>query len=171
MIPKQINSVHRRFDGRFGGLVWNEENGKRPVAFASRYLNEAKKNYAVNELEPLAVKWATENFKHYLMGRQIIVEIDHKALVSVFNRHRMRKECNGRFTRWQIRLLPSDFEVKNVAGSRMGIAEYLIRNPIFKTPPAEDASELVVPLIRRPNQQKKIMYLRTAIQIMNLAAQ
>ena len=50
-----------------GATLWQtDEEGKQPVAFASRYLNSAEQNYATNELELLAVKWATEHFKQYL---------------------------------------------------------------------------------------------------------
>ena len=67
-------------------LLWQiGEQGSRAVAFASRYLCRAEKNYAINELELLAVKWATEYFKFYLLGRQFLVETDHKALVALFS--------------------------------------------------------------------------------------
>ena len=84
-----------------GATLWQEDSeGRRPVAFASRFLNAAERNYAINELELLAVKWATEHFKHYLLGRRFTIETDHKALVAVLNRHRMTKEYSSRITRW-----------------------------------------------------------------------
>ncbi len=68
-----------------------DESGKRAVAFAYGFLCKAEKRYAINELELLAVIWAVGHFKFYLMGRKFQVETDHKALVSVFGRHRMNK--------------------------------------------------------------------------------
>ncbi len=65
------------------GKLMKMANGLSP----SRYLHQAEQNYATNELDLLAVKWATEHFKHYLLGRHFTVETDRKALVSVFNRH------------------------------------------------------------------------------------
>ena len=52
-----------------GATLWQaEEDGRRPVAFASRYLGDSGKNYAQNELELLGVVWGVELFKPYIMG-------------------------------------------------------------------------------------------------------
>ncbi len=41
-----------------GATLWQaEEEGRRPVAFASRYLGDSEKNYAQNDLELLGVVW------------------------------------------------------------------------------------------------------------------
>ena len=40
-------------------------SGWHPFSFASRYLNVAEKKYSTNELELLAVVWATERFRNY----------------------------------------------------------------------------------------------------------
>ena len=45
-----------------------DEKGRRAVVFASRYLSNALKMYAINELELLTVKWAMEHFTLYLLG-------------------------------------------------------------------------------------------------------
>ncbi len=75
-----------------GATLWQEdETGRRPVAFASRFLNSAEHNYAIKELELLVAKLATENFQQYLLGRRLIIETDHKAFIAVFNRHLMYK--------------------------------------------------------------------------------
>ncbi len=42
--------------------LWQKvEDGRRPVAFASRYLSDSEKNNAPNELELLALHWAIES--------------------------------------------------------------------------------------------------------------
>ncbi len=108
----------------------------------------------MNELELLAVKWATEYFKHNLLGRQFTIETDHKALVSVCGKHRRFKDYSPRLTRWQMRLLPYDFTVKYVPGSQMGITDYLSRDPISPAPPPLDEKELVIAIIKELNVQK-----------------
>ena len=100
-----------------GATLWQNEvvgkdsNGepkmsRRPLAFASRFLDNSERNYAPNELELLAVVRGVECFKHYLLGRKFRSETDHKALVSVFNRERINKEYSPRLIRWRHRLLP-----------------------------------------------------------------
>ncbi len=151
-----------------GATLWQtDENGKRPVAFASRYLNSAEQNYAINELELLAVKWATEHFRHYLLRRKFTIETDHKAIISVFNRHRAHKEYSSRLTRWQMRLLPFEFEVIYKPGSQMGITDYLSRDSTFPAPPPKDESSLVISIIKQLNINKNLFLLQTAPRYRN----
>ncbi len=110
----------------------------------------------------LTVKWGTEHFKHYLRGRHFAVETDHKALISVFNRHRAHKEYSARLTRWQMRLLPFDFTVFYTPGSRMGITNYLSRDPAFKAPPPKHESSLVIAIIKQLNIQKSLSLIERA---------
>ena len=43
-------------------------SGWHPISNASRYLNPAEKKYSTNELELLAVVWATEHFRNTYMA-------------------------------------------------------------------------------------------------------
>ncbi len=107
-----------------GATLWQiDEHGRRAVAFASRYLFRAEKNYAINELELLAVKWAIEYFKFYLRGRLFQVETDHTALVAVLGRNRSNREYSSRLIRWRMRLIPFEFDIVYKPGSSMGITE------------------------------------------------
>ena len=52
----------------------------KPVAFASRSLKPAEKNYSAIELECLAIWWCvTDKFRPYLEGQQFVLETDHKC--------------------------------------------------------------------------------------------
>ena len=51
-----------------------------PVAFLSRKLNSAEKNYSVYDKELLAVINALKHWKHFLYGRDFTVRTDHQAL-------------------------------------------------------------------------------------------
>ena len=52
---------------------WSDQNEWVPIAFASRYLNCQEKKYSTNELELLAVVWAVDCFKHYLLGKEFVI--------------------------------------------------------------------------------------------------
>ena len=51
-----------------------QEDGRcHPVAFASRALSPAEKNYSITDLETLAVAWALAHFRIYLYGQKVTV--------------------------------------------------------------------------------------------------
>ena len=103
--------------------------GWKTIAFASRFLNSNEERYSVNELELLGVVWAIEYFKYYLFGKTFTVLTDHKALLSVLKSHRSNKSYNSRLTRWIDRLLPFDFNIEHIPGTRMGLVDYISRQP------------------------------------------
>ena len=51
--------------------------GMQPVAYASRALNSAERNYAQIEKEMLAIVFGTNKFDLYIYGKQVSVETDH----------------------------------------------------------------------------------------------
>ena len=56
-------------------------NGEeRPVAFASRALSPAERNYSATKREALACLWACERWHYYLYGRRFLLQTDHQAL-------------------------------------------------------------------------------------------
>ena len=65
------------------GVVLGQRKNKilHPIYYASKALNEAQKNYTVTEQELLAVVFAFENFRSYLLGTRVIVHTDHLALI------------------------------------------------------------------------------------------
>ena len=106
-----------------------EKNEWIPISFASRYLNNQEKKYSTNELELLAVVWAVDRFKHYLLGKEFVIVIDHKALTSALEGNRSNKTYQSRLTRWVDRLLPYQFKIVHILGKDMGIVDYLSREP------------------------------------------
>ncbi|XP_049399730.1 uncharacterized protein LOC125863764 [Solanum stenotomum] len=68
--------------------------------------------FTVTEQELLAVVYAFENFRAYLLGTKVIVHIDHSAL-----RYLMaKKDVKPRLIRWVLLLQEFDFEVKDQKG-------------------------------------------------------
>ena len=107
--------------------------GWKTVAFASRFLNSNEERYSINELELLGVVWAIEYFKYNLFGKNFTVLTDHRALLSVLKSHRSKKSYNIRLTRWIDRLLPFDFNIEHIPGTRMGLVDYISRQPNQKS--------------------------------------
>ena len=107
-------------------------DGWRPIAFASRFLNSCEERYSVNELELLGVVWSTEYFKNYLYGKHFKVITDHRALLSIIKERKSNKSYNSRLTRWVDRLLPFQFDIEHLPGAKMGLVDYISRNPSQK---------------------------------------
>ena len=83
----------------------------------------------MNELELLAVIWAVDRFKHYLLGKEFILATDHKALTSTLSEYKSNKTYQSRLTRWVDRLLPYQFKVVHKPGKVMGVVDYMSREP------------------------------------------
>ena len=115
------------------------------IAYASRFLNSLEEKYSVNELELLGVVWAIEHFKYYLYGKHFTVITDHQALISALNASQRSKTSQSRLIRWIDRLIPFHFDIKHLAGNKMGLIDYMSRNPIgLAIPPSEYDEEFVV---------------------------
>ena len=55
------------------------------MAFDSRKLNPAERNYHTTDQEMLAIVDASGYWRHYLIGKEFIIKTDHKALQYFFS--------------------------------------------------------------------------------------
>ena len=64
------------------GAVLGQRKGKKMhiIYYASQTLDEAQKKYVTTEKELLAIVFAFEKFRSYLVGSKVIVHTDHAAL-------------------------------------------------------------------------------------------
>ena len=74
-----------------------------PVAYASRSLNQAERNYGITELETLAVVWAVTHFRAFLYGNKVTVYTDHTAVKAVLK----APNPSGKHARWWTRVYGS----------------------------------------------------------------
>lgn len=61
------------------------DNELRPIAFFSKKLSKAQKNYSAYDRELLAIYEAIKHFRYLLEGRQFVIRTDHKPLTYAFN--------------------------------------------------------------------------------------
>ena len=102
----------------------NENGEERPIAFASKALQNAQHNYAATELELLAVMWAvTEKFEQYLLGKEFVIVSDHQPLRQIVKNSTESK----RMKRWLTKLQEYNFEVVYKPGNELTNADALSR--------------------------------------------
>ena len=94
-----------------------------------RFLNSVEDRYSINDLELLGVVWSIEGFKYFLYGKPFTVITDHRALLSIMIEKRADKSYNSGLTRWADRLLPFDSSINHLLGSKMGLVDYISREP------------------------------------------
>ena len=75
-----------------GAILYQEKDGlKRVIAYVSRALGKAERNYPAHKLEFLALKWAvTDKFKDYLYGAKFVVYTDNNPLTYVLSKGQTR---------------------------------------------------------------------------------
>jgi hypothetical protein len=109
------------------GAVLAQKDGKlEPViAYASRTLTAAEKNYGITELECLAIMWAVKYFRQYIYGSKLTIITDHSALTWLLNSS--SESTNRRLERWKIMLSEYDFDIQYRKGSTNANADALSR--------------------------------------------
>ena len=95
---------------------------ERVVSYASRSLTPREKNYSTMEKEALAIVFATQHFRVYLVGHKFQIITDHRALKWLHS-----IEPKGRIARWIMDLQEFDFTVAHRPGVSNANADALSR--------------------------------------------
>ena len=113
------------------GAVLLQKQGRlwKPVAFASRSLSSTEQRYAQIEKEALALTWACEKFSEYIIGKEIILETDHKPLIPLLG-DKSLDSLPPRVLRFRLRLMRFQYSIYHVPGKEMYTPDTLSRAPL-----------------------------------------
>ena len=144
----------------------NEEDKEFVIAYASRSLIGAEKNYPITELECLAIFWGIKHFHKFLAGGKFTVITDHAALKGLMN----AKIPTGRRARWVMELQQYDFEVVHRSGKENKNADALSRlkfeeEDIKRTENNQESQEYQILTM---NNNKKSNWKRKYVKIENI---
>ena len=98
-----------------------------PIAYASCTMKTYEQNYAQIEKELLAIVFACRKFYHYVYGKPVIVETDHKPLVTIINKP--MHAIPARLQKMMLQLQKFDITLKYTKGADLFIADTLSRAP------------------------------------------
>ncbi|XP_039687886.1 uncharacterized protein [Medicago truncatula] len=104
-------------------LGQRKEKKMHAIYYASKTLDGAQVNYATTEKELLAVVYAIDKFRQYLVGSKIIVYTDHSAIKYLLN----KKDAKPRLIRWILLLQEFHLEIKDKKSVENVVADHLSR--------------------------------------------
>ena len=164
---KTILSADAFSHGLEAVLLQEQEDGERkPIAYASRSMTSTEQRYAQIEKEALATTWACEKFNDYILGKDILIETDHKPLVPLLGT-KLLDQLPPRIQRFKMRLMKYSFHIHHVPGKELVTADTISRAPIRKPPTeidkrlTEDWSLYVANIFKNlPASERKLEEIR-----------
>ena len=107
------------------GAVLGQRLDKKSMAicYPSKTLIKAQINYTTTEKELLAVVYALEKFRPYILGSKMIIYTDHLALKYLLSKN----EAKPQLIRWVLLRQEFDLEIKDKKGSENSVADHLSR--------------------------------------------
>jgi len=108
-----------------GAVLSQTINGiEKPIAFFSKVINEAQRNYCPTRRELLAVVLSLQHFRHYLLGNKVILRTDHHSLKWL----KTFKRPEGILARWIETLSEYDYSIEHRPGRLHSNADALSRH-------------------------------------------
>ena len=95
---------------------------EHPVTYISRKLLSNEKNYSTVEKGALAIKWALDKLRYYLLGREFMLVTDNAPLKWMAS---VKMASNARLTMWFLALQDFRFRVDHRPGREHAIADAL----------------------------------------------
>jgi len=116
-------------DFALGAVLQQEQGGiLRVIAYVSRALDTAEKNYCTTRKELLAVIYGLKQFRHFLLAQEFTIRTDHAALTYL----KRTPEPVGQQSRWLDLLAEFHFTIQHRPGISHGNSDALSRRPCVR---------------------------------------
>lgn len=109
-------------DFTIGAILGQQKNKVfHAIYYASHTHDEAQLNYATTKKELLAIVFAFDKFRPYLVGNKVIVYTDHSSIKYLI----AKKDAKPRLILWVLLLQNFDLEIKDKKGIKNLVANHL----------------------------------------------
>ncbi|KAK1626628.1 hypothetical protein QYE76_000943 [Lolium multiflorum] len=123
----------------FAGAVLGQRVDKKlnVIHYASKTLDAAQRNYATTEKELLAVVFACDKFRSYIVDSKVTIHTDHAAIRYLMT----KKDAKPRLIRWVLLLQEFDLHIVDRKGADNPVADNLSRleNIAYDPVPVNDS--------------------------------
>ncbi|KAK1604209.1 hypothetical protein QYE76_027882 [Lolium multiflorum] len=140
-------------DFAVGAVLGQRVNKKLNVIhYASKTLDAAQRNYATTEKELLAVVFACDKFRSYIVDSKVTIHTDHAAIRYLMT----KKDAKPRLIRWVLLLQEFDLHIVDRKGADNPVADNLSRleNIAYDPVPVNDSF---------PNEQLAVIKFRSTM--------
>ncbi|KAK1652084.1 hypothetical protein QYE76_069889 [Lolium multiflorum] len=122
------------------------------IHYASKTLDAAQRNYATTEKELLAVVFACDKFRSYIVDSKVTIHTDHAAIRYLMT----KKDAKPRLIRWVLLLQEFDLHIVDRKGADNPVADNLSRleNIAYDPVPVNDSF---------PNEQLAVIKSRSTM--------
>jgi len=117
-------------DYQLGSVIMQE---RKPIAFYSRKLNSAQRNYTTGEREMLSIVETLRAYRNILLGHELVIYTDHMNLVNDRTRHE-----SARIQRWVWLIEEFGPKFKYLPGPENVVADALSRLDKDSSPSDDD---------------------------------
>ena len=151
------------FGAAFHEVSSSDKN--RPLAFLSRRLTQAKRNYSTFDKELLAIYAATVQFRYLIEGRKTVVFTDHKPIACTFPQISPSDNHSPRQARPLSFIAEYIDEIRYLSGSENIVADCFSRASVGTNDQSQNVSDVYIdvfdlPEFRISEKRNKIFVLK-----------
>ena len=124
-------------------LLQDQGSGLQPIAFMSKKMLPAERNYPIHEQEELAIICALREWRHYVHGTKFTIRTDHLSLKYLDS----KPHLSARQARWMEFMQEFDYSIIPKKGKDNVVADALSRRPDHQLSETQSQGESLSNLI------------------------